>query len=201
VLPGNSTLTNGAGTFSVTLKTAGNQTITATDTTTSSITGTSNSINVSPTAAMTFSVSTPGGVTAGTAFNFTVTAQDQFNNIATGYAGTVHFSSSDVQAVLPGNSTLTNGAGTFSATLKTAGSQTITATDTVTSTFTGTSISIAVSAAAASHFTVTAPGIGQRRHSLQLHRHGSRPVQQHRDRLCRHDPLHQQRRPGRAAGQ
>ena len=49
-----------------------------------------------------------------------VTAQDQFNNTATGYAGTVHFTSSDGQAVLPANGTLTSGTGTFSATLKTA---------------------------------------------------------------------------------
>jgi hypothetical protein len=40
-------LTNGMGTFSVTLKSPGSQTITATDTATASITGTSNSINVS----------------------------------------------------------------------------------------------------------------------------------------------------------
>ncbi len=157
VLPANSTLTSGVGTFSVTLKTAGNQTITATDTVTSTITGTSAAIAVSAAAATHFSVTAPATATAGSAFNFTVTAQDAFNNAATGYSGTVHFTSSDGQAVLPANSTLTNGTGTFSVTLKTAGNQTVTATDTVTSTITGTSAAIAVSAAAATHFTVTAP--------------------------------------------
>ena len=39
-----------------------------------------------------------------------MTALDQFNNTATGYSGTVHFTSSDGQAVLPSDSTLTNGA-------------------------------------------------------------------------------------------
>ena len=67
----------------------------------------------------------PASATAGTGFSFTVTAQDQFNNTATGYTGTAHFSSSDGQAVLPANSTLTSGTGSFLATLKTAGSQTI----------------------------------------------------------------------------
>ena len=43
------------------------------------------------------------------------------NAMATGYTGTVHFTSSDGAAVLPANSTLTNGVGTFSVTLKTAG--------------------------------------------------------------------------------
>src|SRR5439155_13824957 len=120
-------------------KTAGNQTLTATDTVTSSITGTSNTISVAAAAATHFSVSAPASATAGSAFSFTVTALDQFNNTSTGYGGMVHFTSSDGQAVLPSNSTLTNGTGTFSATLKTAGSQTLTATDTVTSSITGTS--------------------------------------------------------------
>jgi hypothetical protein len=58
--------------------------------------------------------------------------------------------------VLPGNSTLTNGTGTFPATLKTSGSQTITATDTVTPTITGESNDTQVSAApAAGTFTPT----------------------------------------------
>jgi hypothetical protein len=144
VLPANATLTNGVGTFSATLKTAGSQTITATDTVTSSITGTSNAIAVSAAAATHFTVSAPGSATAGTAFNFTVTAADQFNNTATSYSGTVHFTSSDGASVLPANATLTNGVGTFSATLKTAGSQTITGTDTVTSAITGTSTPILV---------------------------------------------------------
>src|SRR5205807_2600834 len=151
-LPANSTLTNGTGTFSATLRTSGNQIITATDTATSSITGTSNSIAVSAGPATHFAVSTPANATAGSAFNFTVTAQDAFNNTATGYAGTVHFTSTDGAAVLPANSTLSSGTGTFSATLATGGSQTITATDTVTSSITGTSGTITLSAAAATHF-------------------------------------------------
>ena len=157
VLPANTTLTNGAGTFSVTLRTAGNQTVTATDTVTSSITGTAFNIVVSAAAATHFSVSAPPAKTAGTAFTFTVTALDQFNNTATTYVGTVHFSSSDGAATLPANSTLPGGAGTFSATLKTAGNQTVTATDTANTTITGTSGSITVSAAAATHFAVSAP--------------------------------------------
>src|SRR5581483_6605121 len=129
-LPADSTLSNGSGTFSATLETAGNQTITAADTNSSSIIGTSNSITVSAAAATHFAVSAPSSATAGAAFNFTVTAQDQFNNTATGYGGTVHFSSTDGAAILPANSTLSNGTGTFNATLDTAGNQTITATDT-----------------------------------------------------------------------
>jgi fibronectin type 3 domain-containing protein len=158
ILPADSTLSNGTGGFSATLKTAGNQTITATDTASSSVTGTSNTILVSAAAATHFGVSAPASATAGTSFNFTVTALDQFNNTATGYGGTVHFTSTDGSASLPGDSTLGNGSGGFSATLKTAGNQTITATDTASSSITGTSNSILVSAAAAAtHFALSAP--------------------------------------------
>ena len=143
-LPANSTLTGGVGTFSATLKTASNQTITATDTVTS-MTGTSGTTVVSPAAATHFTISAPASATAGSAFNFTVTALDAFNNTATGYAGIVHFTSTDGAATLPANSTLTNGTGTFSATLRTAGNQTITGQDTGTPSVTGTSNTIVVS--------------------------------------------------------
>jgi len=146
LLPANSLLRNGSGNFSVTLKTAGSQTITATDIVTA-ITGTSNSINVSSGPASHFSVVAPGTAAPGTAFNFTVTALDAFNNVATSYSGTVHFTSTDGQAVLPADSALLNGMGTFSATLNTVNNEMITATDTVTPAINGTSNSIAVEVA------------------------------------------------------
>src|SRR5271155_5868210 len=84
-----------------------------------------------------FSVSAPASATAGTAFSITVTALNASSNTVTNYSGTVHFTSTDTQAVLPANSTLTNGTGTFSVTLKTAGGQQIAATDTVAASLTG----------------------------------------------------------------
>jgi DNA/RNA endonuclease YhcR with UshA esterase domain len=143
-LPPNSKLTNGVKTFSVTFNTAGSQTITATDTVTGTITGISGPITVSGLPATHFTVSAPTSATAGTAFNFTVTALDAKGHTATGYSGTVKFSSTDKSATLPGNSTLTNGTGTFSATLFTAGSRTITATDTKSVSLTGTSKPVSV---------------------------------------------------------
>jgi hypothetical protein len=131
VLPANSGLTNGVGTFSVTLKTAGSQTITATDTLKPLITGTA-SVSVTADASSTqFVLTAPTSAKAGSSFLVTVIAKDQFGNIVTGYSGTVQFTSSDAHAVLPADSSLTSGVGTFSVTLKTAGSQTITATDSV----------------------------------------------------------------------
>jgi probable HAF family extracellular repeat protein len=157
VMPANSTLTNGTGTFSATLMTPGSQTVAATDTISASITGTSNSITVSDVATH-FSVAVPTNATTGVSFNFSVTALDASNNTVASYSGTVHFASSDGQASLPANSTLTNGAGSFSVTLKTVGNQTITATDTVTASITGTSSAITVGTAIPTHFSVKAPG-------------------------------------------
>lgn len=114
-------------------------------------TGTGNPITFSVVGgtATKFVVSAPASATAGTQFSFTVTAQDANGNTATGYAGTVKFTSTDAQASLPAISTLTNGTGTFNTTLKSIGTQTITATDTVTATITGVSGNISVTAGAA----------------------------------------------------
>jgi hypothetical protein len=158
MLPANAGLTSGTGSFNATLDTAGNQTITATDTQNSNTTGTSNAVTVGAAAAAHFAVTVPGSATAGTAVSITVTALDQFGNTATGYTGTVHFASSDALAVLPADAPLTNGTGTFGATLKTAGNGNITATDTQAASTTGASNAIAVSAAATTHFTVTTLG-------------------------------------------
>jgi hypothetical protein len=146
VLPKNSRLRNGVGNFSATLETSGSQTISATDTLTASITGTAIAVLVSGPATH-FAVTSPTNATAGMAFSFTVEALDASNNLATGYSGTVHITSTDGQAVLPANSILSTGTGSanFSVTLNTAGSETITATDTVTPAITGTSNSIGVS--------------------------------------------------------
>jgi hypothetical protein len=80
---------------------------------------------------------------------FGVTAKDSSGNVAAGYAGTVHFTSDDAQAVLPANATLAAGVATgLKVTFRTAGTHTLTATDTATSSLTATA-SINVTAFAA----------------------------------------------------
>jgi hypothetical protein len=73
----------------------------------------------------------PATVTAGQAFTVAVTAENDQGNPVTQYSGRVHFSSSDTSAgvVLPADATLTNGQGTFSATLIKVGPQTVTVAD------------------------------------------------------------------------
>lgn len=98
----------------------------------------------------------PSTETAGTSFNITVTATDSGGVVSPGYTGTVQFASSDAKAVLPESYTFTSGdAGVhvFTVTLKTAGSQSVTATDSVTSTATG-AATVSITPDAASGFTI-----------------------------------------------
>jgi len=84
-------------------------------------------------------------VTAGTPFTFTVTAVDATNAVVATYIGTVHITTSDASARLPGDATLVRGVGSFTVTFNTTGSQTITASDTVGDATSGTSPSVSVS--------------------------------------------------------
>ncbi len=158
---------NGSHTFTATLKTAGPQSISATDTANSALHGTQSGILVNPAAASTFVVSAyPSPTTSGVAQGFTVTAKDPYGNLATGYTGTIHFTSSDTKVTagngLPANYTFTTGSGgdngvhSFTATLITAGTQSITATDSLSSSISGTQTGIIVNPAAASTLVVSA---------------------------------------------
>jgi hypothetical protein len=154
-LPANYTFTAadmGVHTFTVQLKTAGNDTVTVIDTAHLTATGTA-TVAVTPAATSALSVTGfPTLATRGTPSNFTVAAVDAYGNITPAYRGTVHFTSSDTAAVLPGDPTThnytfiaaDNGTHTFSATLNTVGVQSITATDTGTASITGTESGINV---------------------------------------------------------
>jgi hypothetical protein len=77
-------------------------------------------------------VSAPGSATAGASFTITVSALTADGDVDDLYGGTVTFSSSDSQAVLPANYTFTRrdlGVHSFSITLNSTGTQTVTATD------------------------------------------------------------------------
>ncbi len=166
VLPANYSFNyydGGQHTFLVTLKTAGTQSVTATDTTTGSITGTQAGITVAsallPAKSLTVT-GFPSPTTAGVAGAITVTARDANGNVAPGYRGTLHFTSSDPKAVLPADYTFTaadQGVHTFTVTLETAGSRSLTATDTATGSIAGSQAGIVVKPAAASELILSAP--------------------------------------------
>lgn len=163
-LPSDYTFTSadrGSHTFAnVILDHAGSQTVTATDVATAAING-SAAIAVKAAAASRLVITAPPSALAGSSFNLTVTAQDPFGNTATTYLGTVHFTSSDTTATLPGDYTFTSadsGSHTFSSgvILRKAGVQTISGKDTLTASITG-QTSITVNAAAATHLAVLLP--------------------------------------------
>src|SRR5262249_50034465 len=122
----------------VTLKTAGDQTVTATDA--DSLTG-SATVSVTPAAADHLLLTGPDGAAAGVPFDLVVTIQDAYGNTVTGYTGTVTFWTDAPDGALPEEYTFTAedaGAHTFSGgvTLYTDGSR-ITVTDTKLDTLTG----------------------------------------------------------------
>jgi sugar lactone lactonase YvrE len=148
---------NGSHTFSLTLRTAGTDSIKAVDMANASLT-TTFPITVTAAAATHFAVSEQASTTAGTPISVTVTALDPADCTAT-YLGTVHFTTTDGQAALPPDYTFLvsdKGTHTFNVTWKTAGGQGLTATDSTNSSVKGIS-TIKVIAAPASQFLLSAP--------------------------------------------
>jgi hypothetical protein len=159
-LPGPYTFTQadkGQHTFSVALRTAGSETLTARDTAVPTIAG-STTIFVTPGPLAGFSLSGPTSIGAGTPFTETVTEVDAFGNTDP-YTTTGGFSSTDSQATLPPNFTFTqadDGSHAFSITLRTAGSQTLTASDAAAPTITG-STTIFVTPGPLAGFSLSGP--------------------------------------------
>ena len=89
---------------------------------------------VSAAAASQFIISGPSSVSAGVAFSLTVKVEDAYGNVVTNYRGTIRFSSSDKNAVLPRSYTFTwndQGVHTFTGlAFRRKGYQKITITDT-----------------------------------------------------------------------
>jgi len=103
-------------------------------------------------------VSVASSAMAGEPVTLTVMVQDGLGNAVLHYPATVHLTSSDEQTDLPIDAPLTNGAATFSVTLKTSGAQTIGAADTARPKLAAVSNPVAVSAAPLARFLLDAPG-------------------------------------------
>lgn len=104
-------------------------------------TATTTSVSVGPAAAARIAIAQENPATiAGTSEGFTATVFDRFGNIATGYTGTLQFSSSDPAATLPDDFPFTaadEGTRGFAATLTAAGVVTVSAHDTIAAGVTG----------------------------------------------------------------
>jgi hypothetical protein len=127
----------GAAYLKVTWATTGTQTLTATDTTTASITGSASTMVTPAPVATHFLVVAPTYAATGVPVKVYVTALDASNHRVPNYSGTVHFTSTDGAAVLPGDATLVSGVGKFTVTLNTTGTQVVSATDMNSSSITG----------------------------------------------------------------
>jgi protocatechuate 3,4-dioxygenase beta subunit len=102
--------------FSATLKTAGDRTLTATDTTGKAHTSGSASLTVQPAAAHAYQLQNlPDSATAGQRLTLTIKVLDVFGNVATAYGGSVHLTSADSSDDLPPDDRFT--AGTLSVSL------------------------------------------------------------------------------------
>jgi uncharacterized repeat protein (TIGR01451 family) len=150
VLPADTTLINGTGTFFVTLNTTSTESITATDTNDFSVTGTTNPISVE---LGKFVVAVVPDIIAGDTFPASVFAETVTGQIDPYYQGTAQLTCNDPNAVLPASVAVINGVGQFSPTLNTTGMRNITATD-KNSSLTGTSDAVTVEAG---RFHITTP--------------------------------------------
>jgi uncharacterized repeat protein (TIGR03803 family) len=112
-LPGNTAFTKsdkGSKQFTITLITAGTQTVTITDLTRGSVKPAVLTVQVDPGGPIGFSASYATGDVAGAAHNLTVKATDTYGNVVPSYTGTVQLSSSDAQTKgLPASFTFTPG--------------------------------------------------------------------------------------------
>src|SRR5439155_1752264 len=143
-LPANAALVSGTKNFSVTLKTAGNATLTASDTTHPALqNSTSPTLQILTGAFSKLQILAPGETTApgssngktgtpatqtaGTAFSVTLSAVDANWNVVSNISDTIGITSSDSNAALPANTALINGTKTLSVTFKTTGASTLTA--------------------------------------------------------------------------
>src|SRR5262249_19284153 len=140
----------------------GDQSVTATDTSDSTVTGSRTiSVDAAPTATH-FFVKAERNAHTGTVTRMVVAALDESNNVVPTYTGTVHFTSTDAGATLPADYTFTaadRGVHVFEFTPSATGEATVTATDTVDSSVTGSVTVNVTEAPVATHFAVITPRV------------------------------------------
>ena len=118
----------GVHTFQVTFNTGGAEVLTATDTANAGLKGSAN-VTVTSVPKSVIITGLAQTVPAGSSQSFSVTVVDANGNIVPNYVGTIHFTSSDGQAVLPADYTFKptdQGTHTFTVEFNTGGAQTIT---------------------------------------------------------------------------
>ncbi len=137
----------GVHNFAVTLRTAGSQSVNATDTSNGTVLGTATGIAVTPSVAVSLRL-VGGGGPIGSPSLVNATALDTYGNAATGYGGTLHLATTDPNATVSADVAVANGVATFTVNSLTLGAQTLTVND------------VASPAMAATESVVNTPGLG-----------------------------------------
>jgi hypothetical protein len=158
-LPTTVTFQHGFASFSATFATAGSQSLTLTDASTSTLTSTVKTTVSVPDVATQYSVTLPSVVANDAPTTVRVKALDGEGNIVQSYSGTANIVSSDTAtgASVPASVTFKNGVATFQATFVTSGSQTLTLTDSITATLTGSATTVVAAPDVATHFAILLP--------------------------------------------
>ena len=147
--------------FDIVLMNAGLQTIWVNDTVFISISGTAK-VSITTGQAVNFTIQAPSSAVAGQAFYITISAKDIYNNVVTGYTGTVNFTSTDSQGIMPADYTFQasdNGVKILAVTMRTAGTQRLYAEDVMNNSINGTSNDINVIHGTIIAFNVSAPSV------------------------------------------
>ena len=154
-LPATVTFVHGKATVQVTFNTAGQQTLTATDSATSTLSGSAITNVAAPDVATHYEIlSAPaavglqGPVAAGAPVVFSVIALDAQNHAVSSYDGKATVTSTNATDNLPGSVTFTHGVALFRVTFGASGADTLTLTDSSSSTIVG-SLTLTVAAARA----------------------------------------------------
>jgi hypothetical protein len=140
VLPADYTYTfadAGNHSFLPVLHGSGTQTITVSDTQ-FPYTGTANILMRQPATVSFLVVGVPDNAVVGVPVTVGLRGMDAFGNLITTYNGTIHFTSSDLAATLPPDTTLVNGIGSVQVTFNAQGTQSLTAADVATPSITTT---------------------------------------------------------------
>src|SRR5205823_1311981 len=135
------TLTNGVGTFTIYLRTAGDHTVTVTDPF-NLLTAVSDPVTVVHAAATRLQITLPAPVTAGNPVTVLFAVADDFGNVASDTTATFEVTTSPLGTIVSGPTPGNNGTATITYLFRAAGSETIAAVDdahllaTATTTFT-----------------------------------------------------------------
>ena len=185
-VPATVTFQNGHASFQATFVTAGPQTLTLTDNSTSTLTGAASTNVAAPAVATHYAVAIPSGATEGKAVTVQLAAEDAENFFVASYAGTANVTVSDGSATFPATVTFKNGHASLQVTFATPGLQSVTAADSSTNSITGTGTTNVITPAAATHYVVALSagrGGGLARHRGPA---GRRRREPHRHQLQRH---------------